>query len=780
MFHCEGIVDSSIGDILREYYEAETANEKMANLQTEKLNSRARKELDDMHAPQDDEEEDDYDDDDQSSNSDDDDQISITSSQRTIDEEHLPPDVSTAPLFVRVSFSLGADDSSISEREALHNTIDRELDGVQQIEIRRNPSGLEIRCRANAEAVIESVTVFAEQGDEQQNDDDGDDQNQQQQQRISNKRQNRRDQTARAPLQKQKQKKTAVMPPMIVCGKILEGHHRYHSHSSPAAAAVPTLCLCALGCASSAFVGEQKKLRLTVPKSSDLIIGCRPLSAAAAGAASSSLASSSSGQQDAATTVRAKRFTLIIQGVVRLYKQWLPDVRAAVGTPSLALRSSATRLHPTCISDDGTFPPTRVYGSRYGVGGGVGGGGGGHGDGNGGTRNAALVATTHNLQRIPLHSQQLRCLPILYTATCRGSLGAPPRINQATTPTPSSADAEQHHQEHQQENSSGNLVPCFVLDATVANQRTVEPRDCAILPAAERRRQREEHQRTKIDPLAPAAWSNLLAAPGGEIFERRYTPASASRTVNIRRFPHRNADIIGTIPFGAVAVATSIVHDPKDNEWYAEWGPQLVQLPGGAAGGYSRIRGALGPFLVQLWPGKETTILDPPRFFGVSGTFQKPVRVRCAPCLKTGVVVAPDLEVNEARAAVALHAGADDEFSDSVFVEWADGSGYSRKSGRYFAELQWQKDCEAQQQRQMERDTRKALAMSEKEENKALQRDHGNEYDDEEECDDSDSESNEMDHEPIPRPEEDVEERVFVVELPQIRSAIVALAKRSN
>jgi hypothetical protein len=319
-----------------------------------------------------------------------------------------------------------------------------------------------------------------------------------------------------------------------------------------------------------------------------------------------------------------------------------------------------------------------------------------------------------------------------------------------------------------------------------------------ILPAAERRRQRELRASTGIsDPRQPAAWSNLLACPAGEIFSRRYTPASRARPVHVRRFPHRYADIVGVVPFGAVAVATAIAYDPKDREWYAEWAPQL-------GGGFSRLRGALGPFLIQLWPGRETTVLDPPRFYGVSDEFGKGVRVRSAPCLKTGVIVAPELRANEVRAAVALHSGIDEflpaggddggqngatfssptPLSDSVFVEWADGSGYSRRSARTYVMAQWLQDKDQGEKRKASQNEARSLREARRLQ-RQIDREDGimggedEQNDEEEDDDDADNDASDGDEQVRSPPDVDVETRVFLQELPQIRSAIVALAKKS-
>lgn len=78
-------------------------------------------------------------------------------------------------------------------------------------------------------------------------------------------------------------------------------------------------------------------------------------------------------------------------------------------------------------------------------------------------------------------------------------------------------------------------------------------------------------------------WSDGSVGLTDEVkpFYRYYTPVAKERTVRVRRFPHRFADVVGEIPFGLSVEALGCQTDPYTGEVYA-----LVCLPADPAFSY--------------------------------------------------------------------------------------------------------------------------------------------------------------------------------------------------
>lgn len=166
-------------------------------------------------------------------------------------------------------------------------------------------------------------------------------------------------------------------------------------------------------------------------------------------------------------------------------------------------------------------------------------------------------------------------------------------------------------------------------------------------------------------------WANKVVSLASEVqpYRRRYTPARADKEVRVRRFPHRNADVIGFVPFGEHRLAVGQVVDNDTQELYVRW----------EHGGWSRTNGSGGPFLVEdrfaRSNGAESscTVFETPRLY-TSSREGRGVRVRCEPNLTSKQIGL--MEPNEVREAIALH---QDEVG-SDFVEWKAG-GFSCASG---------------------------------------------------------------------------------------------------
>jgi hypothetical protein len=77
------------------------------------------------------------------------------------------------------------------------------------------------------------------------------------------------------------------------------------------------------------------------------------------------------------------------------------------------------------------------------------------------------------------------------------------------------------------------------------------------------------------------------------VYAKAFTPARQDKEVRVRRFPHRNADVVAVIPFGTMTVARGATCDPATGDVYAIWGY------GPYCGGFSRVRGEGGLFLVE-------------------------------------------------------------------------------------------------------------------------------------------------------------------------------------
>jgi hypothetical protein len=222
-------------------------------------------------------------------------------------------------------------------------------------------------------------------------------------------------------------------------------------------------------------------------------------------------------------------------------------------------------------------------------------------------------------------------------------------------------------------------------------------------------------------------------------FYRLYQPARKEKTVRVRRFPHRYADVVGEVPFGKCVEAFGRATDPFTQEQYV-----LLYLPAGEifahlittyeltfieegryVWGWSKLAGRSGlPLLVERQSGETplsvrplmatTTPASAFPFPSASssivvangdsrnntrggnkvevlelpeGTFYTPVREgKTVRIRKRPTLVAPtlrEMETNEVRAAVALVTVALRVASDRtgtfvphIFVQWQQG-GYS-------------------------------------------------------------------------------------------------------
>ena len=163
-----------------------------------------------------------------------------------------------------------------------------------------------------------------------------------------------------------------------------------------------------------------------------------------------------------------------------------------------------------------------------------------------------------------------------------------------------------------------------------------------------------------------ARWRNGVVSVLAELepFSRTYICARGDKPVRIRKYPHRNADIIGEMTVGEARKAVSKIVDPAHGEEYVEW----------ESGGWSRVSGTGGPFLVLQQLDKCEVFPHPKMFTSVRES--KGVRVRQCPNLTSKQIGV--LEPNEVREAVASHS---DE-QGNQFIEWASG-GFSCHHGTH-------------------------------------------------------------------------------------------------
>ncbi|CAJ1989911.1 hypothetical protein - conserved [Leishmania donovani] len=225
-------------------------------------------------------------------------------------------------------------------------------------------------------------------------------------------------------------------------------------------------------------------------------------------------------------------------------------------------------------------------------------------------------------------------------------------------------------------------------------------------------------------------WTDGVVGLWDEVkpYYRVYQPARPEKTIRVRRFPHRYADVVGEVPFGQRIEAFGRATDPFTAEQYA-----LVYLPAEEAfathistyhltyveegryiWGWSKLSGASGlPLLVeaedndakaghipagsgngcaiaspardtrsrvQEGDGSDVMPLPEPTFY-TPVRDGRPVSIRSMPCMSSSVV--REMEMNEVRAAVALvtvplRLPADPASApvSHVFLEWQ-GGGYS-------------------------------------------------------------------------------------------------------
>ena len=141
-------------------------------------------------------------------------------------------------------------------------------------------------------------------------------------------------------------------------------------------------------------------------------------------------------------------------------------------------------------------------------------------------------------------------------------------------------------------------------------------------------------------------------------FHKRYTPAHPSRPVRIRRFPHRNSDIVGQVEFSDVVFAIGVETDPSNGEEY-------IVLKGG---GFCRIRGTGGMFLQEQML-EACEVFPSPRYY-TSARDDRSVRIRSEPTFDSSELGV--LDPNEVKEAAALHTAR----CGTIWVQWA-SAGYS-------------------------------------------------------------------------------------------------------
>lgn len=197
-------------------------------------------------------------------------------------------------------------------------------------------------------------------------------------------------------------------------------------------------------------------------------------------------------------------------------------------------------------------------------------------------------------------------------------------------------------------------------------------------------------------------------------FYRDYVAARPEKTIRVRRFPHRYADVVGEVPPATILHAHGRHTDPFFGEQYAlvllpEDGAlahhvityDLSRVPAGYLWGWTKIAGRSGqPLLVEAGDavregapraaesaglvsssaasGEPTFTELSERSFYTSVRDSKVVRIRKSPSLKAEVV--GRLEPNEVKEAVRLwHVpapiakGNADEAVGTEFIEWKDG-----------------------------------------------------------------------------------------------------------
>lgn len=159
-------------------------------------------------------------------------------------------------------------------------------------------------------------------------------------------------------------------------------------------------------------------------------------------------------------------------------------------------------------------------------------------------------------------------------------------------------------------------------------------------------------------------WSNAVESPTQEVmpFRKILTPARVTKAVRVRKYPHRNADILDEVPFGCERTAVGQQIDEATGEMYVCW----------EDGGWSRVQGADGPFLIER--RLENCVVFPSSKLYTSAREGKGVRIRDAPSLKAREI--GSMEANEVREALALHSDED----GNQFVQWKAG-GYSCVGG---------------------------------------------------------------------------------------------------
>jgi len=180
-------------------------------------------------------------------------------------------------------------------------------------------------------------------------------------------------------------------------------------------------------------------------------------------------------------------------------------------------------------------------------------------------------------------------------------------------------------------------------------------------------------------------------------YRKVFTPARVDKPVRIRRFPHRNADVIGVLAHGASAVARGQTRDPATGDVYVVWDEP-------ADGAFSRLRGDGGLFLVETGDdaaasaatedrasngngnATKVTALTPSQWYCPSAAAAAPVagtRGSAASQAAKGVPVRASIsarghitghvERNEVREAVALHEAPDGR----VLLQWGGTGGFS-------------------------------------------------------------------------------------------------------
>ncbi|KAH9593194.1 hypothetical protein LSM04_008361 [Trypanosoma melophagium] len=187
-------------------------------------------------------------------------------------------------------------------------------------------------------------------------------------------------------------------------------------------------------------------------------------------------------------------------------------------------------------------------------------------------------------------------------------------------------------------------------------------------------------------------------------YHRIFTPAKEEKRVRVRKFPHRFADIVGEVPFGAFVEAIGRERDEFTGEQYVllilsglpdaklvaeTYGLNCIES-GKWIWGWSKIRTSSGLHLlaevreeeITRLPGQSRIERLEELVYYTSVREERSVRIRSGPSLNAEVI--GHLEPNEVKIAIAVHQTTSPLINSTVktgnsapllryFVEWEDG-----------------------------------------------------------------------------------------------------------